>query len=273
MKRYVNKFNGRSCINVEFESINEVVRFIKEHEHTKEYENYNSSVDGSYNFTKTHSYEEAEDLLLHGWESMAKELKTDLKAFKAPTKAYSKPAYGMVGYQASVPRYLQGIPQNMIYKKQEMRKEKIVNINKSFNYSWRVDSEQIKQESLKVLDLVNQIESTGTRTNLYISFITCGQYGENAYKDNKYVCIKIKIKSSRQRLNLKQMAFPLAHPSMFRRITFALIERMEETRNNGGGYGRALEYQECKGNFKNEIYIESIIPEERITDMNKYMVK
>ena len=64
-----------------FNSITELVQFNKETERTQFYKNYHVSDElghSRYDFTKTNSYEEAEDLLLHGWDEMAEKLEKSL---------------------------------------------------------------------------------------------------------------------------------------------------------------------------------------------------
>lgn len=70
---------------IHFNSINEVVKYNREHEHTKEFMHRHGSTNASdfyCKFTRTNSYEEAEDLLLHGWDEMAKELNNELNKIK-----------------------------------------------------------------------------------------------------------------------------------------------------------------------------------------------
>ena len=59
--------NGNKMVM--FNSITELVQFNRETERTQFYKNYHMSDElgrSRYDFTKTNSYEEAEDLLLHG---------------------------------------------------------------------------------------------------------------------------------------------------------------------------------------------------------------
>lgn len=259
------KQNGRS-VSIIFDSINDVINYIRKTERTKFYQSYHvSDDDNREDFTKTKSWNEAENLLLHGWDEGARRLNKNIKSVKIADGYRMKTVYDVSGFQCSVPRYLQGVPTNMINSKRVVQKNKVVNITKDFGYSGAVSAEQMLQEGKKVLDAVNKIESTGTRCNLYVSFVSDSSSG--------YVDMRIKIKDSSQRLNVKQTAFPLAHPSMFRRITFALIERLEECKDFGYGYGRCTEWREVKHLYKGEYYIPRIVSEQEITDIEKYRVE
>lgn len=248
-----------------FNSISEVVKYNREAERTTFYKQYHRSDElGRYDFTKTNSYEEAEDLLLHGWDAMAEKLTKKMGNVKCQSGYKNKTMYSVQGYQASVPRYLQGIPENMIANKRVETKQKVLNIVKDFGYSASDSSGRIEKESIKVLRAVNDLESKGYRVNLSITFVS--------RERGKYVGMMIKIKNSSQRMNIKQMAFPLVHPSMFRRIVFGLIERLPETQHFGYGYGWCTEYDEVKHLFQGNYFIPRIVSEEEITDIQKYYI-
>lgn len=266
----MRKIKQDNYTSIIFDSINEVVKYNRGTERTPHYKKYHASDGmgrGYKEFTSTSSYEEAEDLLLHGWDSKSYELTKTLKSPSSASKRQIRNTYSVAGYQPCVPRYLQGLPDSMINHKVVTVKSKIVNIVKDIGYAGYVKAETMQNESLKVLKLVRSLESKGYRVNLYISFVSCVPY------TSKKLNMQIKIKDSGQKLNIKQVAFPLVHPSMFRRIVFGLIERLEETKNFGVGYGKCTEYDEVKHLFKGNIYIPRIVGEEEILDVNKYMVK
>ena len=250
----------------EFQNITELVHFIE----TKEiYPNFTRprSIYGNYSFTGTKNFEEAKDLLLHGWEHGTIEIKRKVETRNTGVMLKQKNVYDVAGYQCSVPRYLQGIPTNMINKKSIPQKNKVITINKMCSYSARVSSSTIKTESVKVLQLVNRMEKQGYRVNLNVLFGTV--------KRNISV-IKVRIKSSSQKLNIKQTAFPLVHPSMLRRIIFAVLERSEECSHYGfeRGYGMpADEYTYKKTLNKGEYLIPPELSEKEITDIEKYYIK
>lgn len=251
-----------------FDSIMEVVQFNRNTERTEYYQKYHDSDSMSsdtYRFTKTSSYEEAEDFLLHGWDSMAEKLTNKLGKVTCKNNGYkNKTVYGVQGYQACVPRYLQGVPDNMVSNKRIVTKQKIINIVKDFGYPGATSANVIEEESIKVLKAVNELELKGYRVNLSIVFVS-------KYR-GEYIGIVVKIKNAGQKMNVKQLAFPLVHPSMFRRIMFGLIERLEETKHFGIGYGMCTTYEETKHLFKGQYFIPRIVSEQEITDIEKYKI-
>ena len=253
----------------EFETITDLVHFIKTNKPKEElrkiggYDSELTTIDRVQN-TKTKDFAEAEDLLLHGWEHGTKEIKNKVDAKDTGVAMKQKSVYDVVGFQASVPRYLQGIPTNMVNKTNIKQKNKVITINKCASYGWGTKPQVIIKESVKVLQLINRLEEQGFRVNLNVIFTTRAE--------NKTIT-KVKIKSSSQRLNIKQVAFPLCHPSMLRRIIFAVWERQEENANNKfcDGYG-VIMYDLKQYITKGEYLIPNIVYENEIIDFDKYKV-
>ena len=252
---------------VEFSSINELVKHNREGNVQSDFLSVRvSERENKDNWYETASYAEAEDLLLHGWDYMAKELKSKIDVNMRLTGHTQRPAYSVAGYQACVPRYLQGLPDSMIYSKRVPKKEKVITINKSVSYSCKVKQKQIIEESAKVLNAVNALESEGIRVRLNIIFKVKSNRERYSY------VIKVNVKQPSQRLNIKQIAFPLVHPSMLRRIFLRTME-VESWCNMKGfcpGYGRPDNTTE--NITKGEYYIPAVVSEEEINDIQKYQV-
>ena len=231
-----------SIVKHNFKSIRDLVKYISDKPLNSVFKNTHktmlaSSEEGSYrvSFTKTSSLDEAMDLLLHGWNDEAKKIEGRLKADKKinATDKYSKVSFDVIGHQASVPRYLQGIPTNMVNKKTIVKKQPVITIVKNIGYNGDVSAERIYEESIKALKIIKSIEASGVRVNLDVIKYTVG--------NKQSTCTRIRLKNASERLNVSKMAFPLVHPSMLRRIMFAYMERCEELTDTGFrvGYGRS----------------------------------
>ena len=206
-KTMIVKETARTKI-IEFSSINELVKHNREGNIQSDFMSVRASErKNKNNWYGTASYAEAEDLLLHGWDYMAKELKSKIDVNMRLTGHIQRPAYSVAGYQACVPRYLQGLPDSMIYSKRMPKKEKVITINKSVSYSGGVEQRKIIEESAKVLNAINELESKGLRAKLNIVWKV-----KDRRETYSYV-IKVNVKQPSQRLNIKQIAFPLVHPS------------------------------------------------------------
>lgn len=205
-------------------------------------------------------YDRATYLLTHGWDSAAKQMAEKVKLTKgisSPART-TKPVYGVVGAQASVPRYLQGIPTNMVSRQTTYSKQKVITITKGISYSGNKSSDFIMRESVKALELIQSLETSGQRVRLNVMVA--------ATTSGKSVICKVCVKQPDERLNISKMAFTLAHPSMLRRFFFRWMETdpfVEFDIGDGYGYPSSLLIRE-KAMAENEYYI----PEE-ISNMDE----
>lgn len=221
-----------------------------------------SSVDGSYSFTKTHDFTEATELFKKGWSDMATKLVQKLKVIENKTQPTMKPrnTLSVCGYQAIVPLYLQGVPNNMVNKKMVPIKQKIITLNKSIDYNCGVSADEIIEESIKAMQIVKKLEAQGYRCNLNLVL------GSSAGYPAKQFVLKIRIKSANEKLNISKLAFPLVHPSMLRRLFFRFMEVYPNaTKDFVGGYGHPATSSEMRKMFKGEYLLPNFIKK----DVNK----
>lgn len=238
---------------INFDSLRALHRYITDTPYGSIFqaEHIRESVTGDERFTGTKSYDEAMDLFLHGWRTEAQILTKKLNDIKIDNATKQKTTYDVVGYQASVPRYLQGIPTNMYNKKKVSEKKKIITLVKDIGYHAGISKQVIEKESIKVLHLVRTLETQGYAVNLYIIF------GSTDKKQG--ILCRLKIKSASERLNVSKVAFPLVHPSMLRRILFRLIEVDPTLHGSFVGYGTPLAEDDLKKYLKKgEIFIKKI---------------
>lgn len=211
---------------------------------------------GNKSWAGTANYKEAQELLINGWDEGAKKLTSTLKIENAKNaKEVSRAIFDIVGFQCSVPRYLQGVPQSMINKKTVKQKQKVITLYKSICYDAGVSSKQILDDSVKFIQIVQEIEKQGIRVNVYTMF--------HATRGNEQMAMRVKIKSSGERLNISKMSFPLMHPSMLRRIIFRTMETEQRVKGQWcPGYGVPTSTHEVKLMMKpNEHYIPVLISE------------
>ena len=247
------KTHGSKTTNIrEFSSLSSFYEYITETPINKTFQwKTLQSVSNGKKFTGTESYEEAVSLFKNGWDDMAKTLtkKLNVQPSCSVTSYVQKTVYDIVGFQCSVPRYLQGIPTNMVNKRLTPVKQKVVTLNKDFTYNSKTSTEDIIEASIQTMQVVKMIEAQGIRVNLNIIFGVKG--GWNA--KTKEVC-KIRVKSASERVNISKLAFPLVNPSMFRRLCFRYIEVAPTiTDAYKYGYGMPLDGSElkqyCKGEY------------------------
>ena len=221
-----------------------------------------SSVSGTQSFTQTKSYEEATSLFKNGWDSMAQNITHQLNVKKCQTldTHVQKVMFDVVGFQASVPRYLQGIPTNMVNKKLVPIKQKVITLNKDISYNAMTSTQDIIDASIQTLQLIKKIEAQGIRVNLNLIF--------GAKADGNTEVVKIRLKSANERLNISKLAFPLVHPSMLRRLIFRYIEVAPTvTKGFRWGYGQPLDGSQLKEYCKDEYVLPRLFDGD-ITQIN-----
>lgn len=252
------KKNNTFIEEIRFDSLSEFYDYLCKTEYNNAFVNRNkvSGIEGfeRYKFTGTMTFNDAVNLMKNGWKDMSKELTQKLKVFEKgmETATRRKQIYSVAGYQACVPRYLQGIPENMIATKNVPMKNKVITLVKSINYSANVKTKEIIEESVKAMAIVKKLESEGYRVNLDLMLGAKQRY--------KFAC-RIRLKSANERLNVSKLAFPLVHPSMLRRLYFRFIEVYPHiTSDFVGNYGYPLDVFEMKSILdKTDYLIPSVI--------------
>lgn len=241
----------------EFSSIGELLEFLTNTPSNGKYPGDSNDKDKSAErFTMTKTFDEAFSLLLKGWthasEKMTNALKT--RPQPAPIKR-QRSVYSVAGHTASVPRYLQGIPTNMVSSVPDRRKQPVVVINHSICYASRWKAEDIMEEGIKALQVVQAIEASNRNVKLNIICIS---------KDDEYKRgFKVTIKQPGERLNISKMAFPLAHPSMLRRMFFRYMEVEPDMPRQFFAYGHPCN-SECEKFYPEELFIPEKVDVEKI---------
>lgn len=222
----IKTINSKKVSIVTYNSINSVINTLNSADY--EYINKETYMELSknisrYSFTGVYDYNEAINLLKYGDDHLFKEIATKLpKGIQTNTKKYYKNTYDVFGFQASVPRYLQGIPTSMINRKQVEKKEKVIDIYVNITAAANVNKQSIIDNCVKQINVVRALENKRYRVNVY----TCVFVKESSGRI--YNATLIKIKDSSKEMNYKTMAFPMAHSAMLRVIWFALFENNSE---------------------------------------------
>lgn len=247
---------------IEYRSLLEFYDYITNTPFNKAFENCRHlSITGSKEFTKTYSFEEAVGLLKNGWVDMSTKLTQKLNVADKNLRSNRRPKtiLSVQGYQAIVPLYLNGCPQNMVNSKMVSVKQKIITLNKSVSYSALVTTKQIEDESVKAMQIVKRLESQGYRCNLNIVL--------GVFKGTRRFIVKVRIKNANEKLNVSKLAFPMVHPSVLRRLFFRFIEVYPKvTSVFSYGYGHPV-----KGGALREFLDkkEILLPDTIAKDVNK----
>ena len=206
-----------------FESISDFQRTINTREVHEFYKDILSSEKATKTFTGTESYEEAENLLLHGDKSMAAQLvECNGKRMNETKKntIYNSP----VGFVPNIPNYLSGRPDNMFAVKTQTYKScKVLNVCVNSAVSFDVTTKDIIAFNQKLLNVIYTLEKRGYRLNLYV-----GVVAEFSKSSNIGACF-IKVKDSGKLMNVTNVAYPLCNASFLRRHFFKWVETNGKT--------------------------------------------
>lgn len=209
---------------------------------------------GSYSYSQTNSFEEAVELFKTGWQDMSEVLtqRLNVEMGRMEKVMVSKNVVDVQGYQPIVPLYLNGIPTNMISRKMQPMKQKVITLNKSVSYNMGVNKEQIIEQSIKALAIVKKLENQNYRCNLNIILGT--------EEPGKSYIVKVKVKSANERLNINKISFPLVHPSMLRRLFLRFIEVYPNVPYSfREGYGKAMDSTDLRNAYLDEILLPHFI--------------
>lgn len=192
----------------------------------------NDTGDHFQKFTDTATLDEANNLMLGGWQAGVDKV----AAYMSKNKA------GRRGFAPCVPAYLSGNPLNMYNQKQAPSRKRIISITYNNTVNSGVSAEEIQQAAAKLFNVIVGLEKQGVSTELYICTI--------AQRDGEQIFWSTCIKQAARPFNLLSAVYPFTHPSMLRRQGFAIIERAG-VREKGWQrtYGQAITYstaKECK---------------------------
>jgi hypothetical protein len=115
---------------------------------------------------------------------------------------------------------------------------RVVKVLLNGSCSWRVTAETIQARGALACALVETLNKLGVGIEVWIENCT--------YSNNNLHSMLVKLHSSEQRLDIDNLMFAMAHPSMLRRISFSVMERSdwpEARKIIGGGYGQAHNVQ------------------------------
>lgn len=240
----------------EFPSIYHLMNCLNDRKNNEEMANEHSSESGTKSFTGTDSLEEAIDLLYNGAEDIAKRISiatanVDFSQYLPKRQILTGP----VGYIPHVPNAILGLPNSMIYNNATPMKNKALMITTSICGNCGIEASDMEKAGICILSVVKALELSGHRIKLRTSFFDAksGQY---------YTMATINVKDYSEHLDLKKLSFPMAHPSMFRRIGFKWLETSPDIPKGSGfncGYGHHASVSELKSAGileENEVYLD-----------------
>lgn len=231
-----------------FNSIGQLVSTLNSRHNNPGMAGCHSSSDGDFDFTGTSSYEEAEKLLVNGYTEVLSKIQNGVdknveRLTSQDEVLKSLISNDLVGFAPNVPNYLMGNPNNMIHRTPVIRKTKAITIIYSSSIVWHCPAEDIQNAGIALLSAINIIEKYGVAIRLESLF-----KGARTHEGDNVVLGLLTIKDFDEKLSFQKVCFPIAHPSMLRRIGFKFLETVPnlETTDFQVGYGRPLRIDEVE---------------------------
>lgn len=194
---------------------------------------------GSRPFTGTKNIEEAFDVLRGGYTAPLKKLKASEKLATAQVQNIyrQQTRLHVCGVLPHIPNAILNLPLSMIDYYKRPQKSKVVNIVYNITVNCGTSTEEMIRAGIQLLQLCKNVEASGYRLNLYITAL--------CHTDEDHVIgWMLKLKDSKQPFDILKLCFPLVHPSMLRRLSFAWLERspLVYSENFTSGYGKATNF-------------------------------
>lgn len=232
-KLYLNKENY-----LYFDGIQDMVEHLKDAPLAYGKRDYSTErkSEGRDSFYGGVSYPEALDLLEHGDEKTAKQIREIKDSRMETTRMLQRFVNNVHGFIPHVPNAIMGIPKSMIDIKRNRvnGNNKIIDLVLDADAACNVSASDYRKAARTFLDIVDSLEKQGYRLTLYYAINTI-------FDTDVKVCWLMKLKDATEPFNKHKCAFPLGHVSMFRRIGFRLIETLDSgaaTKDVPDGYGR-----------------------------------
>lgn len=177
------------------------------------------------------SFDEACRMAANGWDAVAAEVQAAVSyAGDVPELA---PVWDVAGDEVDIPRYLDGIPENMVSYPYQPARRPVVTVYVPVSFSWQNDAEQVKRFGLAVVGGIEALRLSG-HTVRVVGILTSG--GDT---DSTPVRIDtIDLADTRYAYDATQLMFAIAHPSMFRQVGFRVVD----TWDDGHRYGARSYY-------------------------------
>lgn len=213
-----------------------------------------SSRKGDKGWYGTESYEEASQLMRTGYTEILPKIKEGLnKSTKVLSKMFSptdrrRPKNQPIGCVPNIPNAILGLPDSMIDIKVSPQKRKTISIKYIMAGHAGNTIDMWIKAGIALLTAIKIVERQGISVSIDCSFY-CGS------EDDECAMGEVRVKHFGQPLDIQKLCFPMANPSMFRRIGFKFLETTPVITNNGFacGYGRGFDCDEdeIKGMIEN----------------------
>jgi hypothetical protein len=198
------------------------------------------SLAGRFGFAGTHTYEEARNLIAHGWtEGRQRIAQAITRAMQVqPPEPARVDGYDVGGAYPCVPLAVAGEPACMVSPTVDATAQRpIVDIWFAPGIRAGGTPDQYLRRGAAILAYSLTLEDAGYRVALTAAQVSSS--GGGPERDSHSIACRVTVKAPDQPLDADRLAFVMMHASMHRRINFAAWERLSPTleRTQVSGYG------------------------------------
>jgi len=189
-------------------------------------------------WSKSASLKDACTLAVHGWSEVRPEvdaLADDLQdRINNVLADHYVVQHDVTGADVNIGLFMAGEPECMMQfvSEPQARMGRVVKVLVNGSTPWTVHASSIMKRGAAVITLVNTLHLMGVGVELWWESPIKGD-GKCKYST------AVKLHDSSQALDIDNVMFALAHPSMLRRLTFSVQEQSPtaKAQHVGGGYG------------------------------------
>jgi len=188
----------------------------------------------------TKSLAEAVNMARQGWDAVRPDVDRMLNeirdSFGERFAKVNRTTIGVAGGAVHMGRFLAGRPDHMLAFRRtpSTRHGKVVRLLVDYGANGKVPASEMQKRGCVLTVLVDALSTLGLSVELWTE--TTVNVGSNTHTT------LIKLHDSREPLDINDMMFALAHPSMLRRLTFSVREKSSLGVNNivRAGYGQSV---------------------------------
>ena len=227
------------------------------------------------------SWEQAKQMAISGWrDGMNKIEKYRAQIMPIIAEKILRPQqiYAIAGYNVDIGNFLANNPECFIAREYEEKNYpgRVYKIVCSISFSAAIKPETIIQRGAMICAMIDAIEFAGHRAEVICNAATSisgiKEYRQGKNKERGWFETSVIVKKSSQPLEMTDLAFCLAHPSMLRKIIFSVCE-LNGWSDIADGYGSPAEATEKGDIYIREVFSETVPDEQAITWVLKELEK
>ncbi|MDR0831370.1 MAG: hypothetical protein LBM99_00555 [Bacillales bacterium] len=243
MKQIYHK-NNKDIIEYSFYSLSEYCEYLQTGTHNPKITTTTSKDTTRNEWSGTTSYDEALNLCLYGdysnkFNELLK-LKDVLDVELTEKRKIATQVDSVTGYFPHVPNYIKGFPKQMIdtvYT--EFKNTEFINIYFNVSQLGTYSKEQFYHKGVICLSLIDHFEKLGYKVILKLF--------AGSYCNSQIILTFFNLKSENEKLDLRNLFFPMTNVSFLRRLNFRLREITPELEGYWSvSYGYSLKSNEIK---------------------------